>query len=178
MGLDMYAYKIKAALIDNDPAALATGVRWTTDVPVHKIARRCVGFLELSKEQVQSLSEDDQNKYVDDASEATCDAEAKGYVDFHFYYWRKFNALHGWMEDLYRAKGGTSEFNCATLRIDAEDLDKLEADMNSGKLVPRTGFFFGAQELDPGDIEDLNDFIGKARQAIADGYAVIYDSWW
>jgi hypothetical protein len=22
-------------------------------------------------------------------------------------YWRKFNALHGWMEDLYRLKGGS-----------------------------------------------------------------------
>ena len=28
-------------------------------------------------------------------------------------YWRKFNHLHGWMEKLYREKGGKCEvFNC------------------------------------------------------------------
>ena len=28
------------------------------------------------------------------------------------HYWRKHPNLHGWMEDLYRAKGGAAEFNC------------------------------------------------------------------
>jgi hypothetical protein len=95
------------------------------------------------------------------------------------FYWRKFNALHGWMEQLYRAKGGTAEsFNCNTVRLDAKDLDRLEMDTGNNKLVPINGFFFGEQTLYPEDLESIADFIAKARQALAGGKAVYYDSWW
>ena len=94
-------------------------------------------------------------------------------------YWRKFNALHGWMENLYRLKYGTKEsFNCTTLRLDARDLDCLEMDTGNNKLIPRNGFFFGAQEIDSEDLESVATFVKVARQAIADGKAVFYDSWW
>ena len=94
-------------------------------------------------------------------------------------YWRKFNALHGWMEDLYRLKGGTKEdFNCTTVRLTANDLDRLEMDTGNNKLVPRNGFFFGSQEIYPEDLESVADFVKLSRQAIADGKAVFYDSWW
>jgi hypothetical protein len=94
-------------------------------------------------------------------------------------YWRKFNALHGWMEDLYRLKGGTKEdFNCTTVRLTANDLDRLEMDTGNNKLVPRNGFFFGSQEIYPEDLESVADFVKLSRQAIAEGKAVFYDSWW
>ena len=94
-------------------------------------------------------------------------------------YWRKFNALHGWMENLYRLKYGTKEsFNCTTLRLDARDLDCLEMDTGNNKLVPINGFFSGAQEIDSEDLESVATFVKVARQAIADGKAVFYDSWW
>ena len=94
-------------------------------------------------------------------------------------YWRKFNALHGWMEDLYRLKGGAKDsFNCTTVRLDLKDLDRLEMDVGANKLVPRNGFFFGAQEIDSEDLESVATFVKVARQAIADGKAVFYDSWW
>ena len=94
-------------------------------------------------------------------------------------YWRKFNALHGWMESLYRLKYGTKQsFNCTTLRLDARDLDCLEMDTGNNKLVPINGFFFGAQEIYPEDLESVATFVKVARQAIADGKAVFYDSWW
>jgi hypothetical protein len=94
-------------------------------------------------------------------------------------YWRKFNALHGWMEDLYRQKGGSKEsFNCTTVRLTADDLDRLEMDTGNNKLIPRNGFFFGAQEIDSEDLESVATFVKVARQAIADGKAVFYDSWW
>ena len=95
------------------------------------------------------------------------------------FYWRKFNALHGWMEDLYRIKGGTKEsFNCTTVRLDAKDLDRLEMDTGNNKLVPINGFFFGAQTIYPEDLESVAIFIARARQALAEGKAVYYDSWW
>jgi hypothetical protein len=95
------------------------------------------------------------------------------------FYWRKFNALHGWMEDLYRIKGGAKEsFNCTTVRLDAKDLDRLEMDTGNNKLVPINGFFFGEQTIYPEDLESVAIFIAKAREALADGKAVFYDSWW
>ena len=95
------------------------------------------------------------------------------------YYWRKFNALHGWMEDLYRLKGGTAlSFNCNTVRLDAKDLDRLEMDTGNNKLVPINGFFFGEQTVYPEQLESVADFIAKAREALDYGRAVYYDSWW
>ena len=38
-------------------------------------------------------------------------------------YWRKHNALHGWMESLYRKKGGTEEFNCIPVELNKTDLE-------------------------------------------------------
>ena len=95
------------------------------------------------------------------------------------YYWRKLNALHGWMQDLYYAKGGKSdEFNCDNVRIDAEDLDLLEEVLKKGLLRPVDGFFFGSQTVEPEDVESAQEFISMARAAIAEGLSVYYSSWW
>ena len=84
------------------------------------------------------------------------------------YYWRKFNALHGWMSDLYYAKGGKSaDFNCDNVRIDLDDLEDLEEVLKEGLLRP----------VDPEDVESAQEFIGKARAAIAEGLTVYYSSW-
>jgi hypothetical protein len=93
------------------------------------------------------------------------------------FYWRKFNALHGWMEQLYRSKKGLRvDFNCTTVRLTSEDLDRLEREANT--LQPVAGFFFGEQAIYPEQLESIADFIAKAREALADGQAVYYDSWW
>jgi hypothetical protein len=101
------------------------------------------------------------------------------------WYWRKFNHLHGWMERLYREKGGAAEmFNCETVRLVEADLDRLEKDVNDTKsgvrkaLAHTPGFFFGGAELEPGDLEDLEAFIKGAREELAAGRIVFYDSWW
>ena len=98
-------------------------------------------------------------------------------VDAEFYYWRKHPDLHGWMEKLYRTKGGEDpSFNCNSVRLMAEDLDALEAAIKNTALPHTTGFFFG--ESTPEDRDDDLEFIGRARAAIAEGDAVYYDSWW
>lgn len=96
-------------------------------------------------------------------------------------YWRKFNALHGWMEDRYLALGGKdSSFNCSSLRLKSEDLDDLEdaLDSNGTTLTPREGFFFGEQTIYPQDVEDTRKFIVKAREALARGDVVYYFAWY
>lgn len=95
-------------------------------------------------------------------------------------YWRKHNALHSWMENLYQAKGGTEKsFNCIPLRLTKEDLLELIEDAKGHKLQSATGFFLGG----PYDYNDeiANEDIEFAHKALAEidkGNAVYYDSWW
>jgi hypothetical protein len=94
-------------------------------------------------------------------------------------YWRKFNHLHGWMERLYYDKGGAStSFNCTTVRVTKDDLDRLVNDANGGRLEATEGCFFGDSTLYPEDMESLHEFAGKASTLIDNGYAIFYDSWW
>lgn len=96
-----------------------------------------------------------------------------------FAYWRKFNNLHGWMEDLYRSKGGTGEFNCDFIRLKPEDIDSLEKAAQEMSLKPVAGFFFGTQdEFNEEDKQEVLDFCKKCRTAFDDGFAVYYSSWW
>jgi len=91
--------------------------------------------------------------------------------------WRKHPNLHGWMEVLYRDKGGlASMFNCERVVLTADDLDGLEADIKANDLPNTDGFFFGVS--DGTEREDDLAFIEKARAAIAEGYTVFYESWW
>ncbi len=93
------------------------------------------------------------------------------------HYWRKHPNLHGWMEQLYRDKGGNEDsFNCVNVLLTAEDLDRLEADVRRKVLPSTSGFFFGAS--DGSEIEDDLQFVAKAREAMAAGLAVFYTSWW
>jgi hypothetical protein len=98
-------------------------------------------------------------------------------VDDDFHYWRKHPDLHGWMEQLYRRKGGTDpQFDCNSVRLTIEDLDELEKAVIAGKLPHTSGFFFGESRVRnrAGDLE----FIHRARDAIRGGDAIYYDSWW
>jgi hypothetical protein len=94
------------------------------------------------------------------------------------FYWRKHHDLHGWMENLYRERGGEQSFNCVKIRLYLEDLDQLEIDLISNKLPQTSGFFFGNNPPDEGTLENDMNFILKAREAIRDGKLVFYDSWW
>ena len=93
-------------------------------------------------------------------------------------YWRKFNALHGFMEDLYRSRGGSGTFNCVPVKLTSDDLADLERAIGENTLQPREGFFFGSQDIYPEDIESTKQFIADAREQIADGRDIYYDSWW
>jgi hypothetical protein len=93
------------------------------------------------------------------------------------YYWRKHPNLHGWMEQLYRSKGGVNpDFNGDTVLLTLADLDALEAAIREEQLPETTGFFFG--ESRPEEKERDFEFIDAARKAIAQGLTVYYDSWW
>ena len=105
------------------------------------------------------------------------DFSTKNFEPEELHYWRKHPNLHGWMQNLYDAKGGTSDsFNGDCVVLDSEDLDNLEQDIKDGNLPDTSGFFFGQSHPDS-DLDDL-EFVSKARQAINEGKTVYYTSWW
>ncbi len=96
---------------------------------------------------------------------------------FEIFYWRKHPNLHGWMERVYRNKGGLDEvFNLVPVRLDQSDLDALEQTVNTGSLPVTAGFFFGVSS--PDDKKDDLEFLRLARQAIKEGKQVYYITWW
>jgi hypothetical protein len=113
--------------------------------------------------------------YLHDAPDTSVDF--KDQSDGELHYWRKHPNLHGWMERLYREKGGQeANFNCVNVVLTTEDLDRLEADIRAGNLPRTSGFFFG--ESDGSEVKGDLSFVEKAREAIGEGLTVYYTPWW
>ena len=95
-------------------------------------------------------------------------------------YWRKHNALEGYMSNLYCAKtGDEGVFNCKTLTLDSDDLDDLELVILRGELPETEGFFFGDCTKHDEECKEMDlEFITKARKSLDEGYEVEYTSWW
>lgn len=105
------------------------------------------------------------------------DFETKNFKPDEVHYWRKHPNLHGWMQNLYNVKGGTSTtFNGDCVVLTLNDLEDLEHDIKQNDLPDTSGFFFGNTQGDE-DEDDL-EFVRKARTAIANGKTVYYTSWW
>lgn len=117
----------------------------------------------------------DMYAYKTSAQIADTDFDAPDHCE-EIAYWRKHPKLHGWMEALYRRKGGAAEFNCVPVKLDEADLDALEHAVNADELPFTCGFFFG--ESRPEEKGDDLAFIRNARAAIAAGMNVFYSSWW
>mgnify|MGYP001164890503 FL=1 len=100
-----------------------------------------------------------------------------GQEDQEIAYWRKHPNLQGWMEQLWREKGGEGQFNCVDVELTFEDLEQLEASIEGAELPETVGFFFGNSSDDYYKEQDL-EFIADASEAIEHGYKVVYTSWW
>ena len=124
----------------------------------------------------------DQNAYQV-KSDYNSDTKTETITKTELHYWRKHNRLQGWMEELYRSKGGQEEFNCVDVRIDEEDLDTLEQAILDKELPETGGFFFGGDSYEDYEGEygykdsDL-EFIKKAKEALTGGWRIVYSSWW
>ena len=97
-------------------------------------------------------------------------------------YWRKHPNLHGWMEQLWRRKGGQApesdpSFNGIELELTWEDLDQLEKDVLNNALPSTRGFFFGDDSDEYYREHDLK-FIKEARADLFVGLKVFYNSSW
>ena len=116
-----------------------------------------------------------------DGYELPEDLSAAG-VNTDLAYWRKHHHLHGWMQRLYAERTGIedeSAFNCVFVELTLDDLDRLEEAIINDELTPTEGFFFGSHtDICDDDRESDLKFLVDAREAIADGYHVLYHSWW
>ena len=112
-------------------------------------------------------------------------------------YWRKHNALHGLLEDMWNDKGQpipqwmrdeypddfaderVIPFNGIEMELTEADINYIESVVLNNELPMTEGFFFGQDtRFSEGDkVADL-DFIKKAREALAKGEEVFYTSSW
>ena len=93
-------------------------------------------------------------------------------------YWREFDELHCWMEDLARDKGFRGEFNCVPVLLTPADLDQLESDLQADLLQPVDGLSSEEKPIYLEDVEATRVFITRARKCQDSGHDVYYDSWW
>lgn len=173
MGLDQYAHIIKKELIGDEEQ---------TDIKLNSHAVKAAGFTGdvLTFEEEYNLPDKQRKIYQDTCNTYWNKAKEEGIIDTDFAYWRKFNHLHGWMEKLYYSKGGKADsFNCVNVRLTEQDLDVLQKQAEAMSLKPTEGFFFGSyEEFSEDDQYAVLEFVNKALEAISNGYAVFYDSWW
>ena len=95
-------------------------------------------------------------------------------------YWRKHPNLHGWMCNLWMARGlgcDADSFNGIELELTWDDIDALEKTVRARDLPDTQGFFFG----DPADTHYYKDDLQFCVDAKAEtflGLKVFYNSSW
>ena len=96
-----------------------------------------------------------------------------------FAYWRKHSDLHVWMWSRYKLKGGREadfrEFNMVTVEVTTEDLDRLSECLAMWELLGDAEPFFYNTTAEQAETDER--FIENARQHIANGERIFYDSW-
>ncbi len=167
MGLDMYAYSVAKSVADKAP---------DIDANLDEIAADVVGLEYPSYDGYGDLSADEKEALH--RKRDLVESYISEFIDRDFFYWRKFNALHGWMKDLYNQRGGDGDFNLTTIRLREEDLDRLLEDAQNNRLTPRSGFFFGSGTIYPEDLESVEKFVRMAKVEIECDRAIFYRAWW
>ena len=110
--------------------------------------------------------------------------QARIQKDEQIMYWRKHNRLQGYMENLYRKNEDYSApmFNGQDLYLQLDDILQLEKAIADKELPETGGFFFGGDSYNDykewGYEESDLEFLKLAKQAINDGYDVVYNCSW
>lgn len=100
-------------------------------------------------------------------------------------YWRKANAIHGWIV----LNCGDGEDNCQRIYVSRENAQELvdlckeviaDPDKANELLPPHTGFFFGSYEIDEWYLNDLQQTIDIFEPLLASDEAdsIYYQASW
>lgn len=126
-----------------------------------------------------------EHKVLEDGKPASADAE-------EIFYWRKFNALHGFIVDTFA--GGVDE--CQTIEIGKDGVAKIvsalkkTARMLNAKhgfdptklpIKPVGGFFFGSTEIDDyykRNIKEAFEMFSELLVSLSDDETVFYEASW
>lgn len=99
------------------------------------------------------------------------------YIEKEVGYWRKFNALHGYIVNEFA--GGLD--NCEQIYLSKEDLQKILDTLidtyetkDASKLPPTEGFFFGSTDVDEYYWDDVKQSIEAFKTYVADNEEVDY----
>ena len=125
---------------------------------------------ELEKEDRYEVTVTRNGKVLEDWSNPT-------YIEKEVGYWRKFNALHGYIVDEFA--GGLD--NCEQIYLSKEDLQKILDTLievyetkDATKLPPTEGFFFGSTDVDEYYWDDVKQSIEAFKTYAADDEWVDY----
>ena len=93
-------------------------------------------------------------------------------------YYRKFNALHGLLNDLYLKRGG-GDMNCVLVNISLSDIKLIRENCLNKTLKPQVGFFWGNQEpVSDEEYEDLYTLTVEMEELNSEGWYVAYCGDW
>ena len=89
-------------------------------------------------------------------------------------YYRKFNALHGLLNDLYLKRGGR-DINCVLVNVSLFDINFIKEHCLNKTLKPQEGFFWGNQDpVSDEEYEELYDLTTEMGQLLGQGWIIGY----
>ena len=107
--------------------------------------------------------------------------DKKGKVE-EIAYWRKHNALDGWMQNLWEAIREDEDdyvLNGQEVPVDADDIKMLEMVVESDDLPETGGFFYGEDSrFNEEKKKTTLEFIAEAKKAFKEGKKVYYQNSW
>lgn len=93
-------------------------------------------------------------------------------------YYRKFNALHGLLNELYLNRGG-SDMNCVLFNIGLFEVNYIRKHCLEKTLKPVEGFFWGRQdEVTNEQYSELLDLCFLMEKLIGEGWYIAYCGDW
>jgi hypothetical protein len=92
--------------------------------------------------------------------------------------WRKHYPLQQCFEALWESNGGDGDFNCVDVSMIEDDLNRLEKAILNDEMPWEE--WMGEEETEKEKADTVAydlEFIKKAREAMADGWEIVYSSW-
>ena len=100
------------------------------------------------------------------------------YVMEEIKYYRKFNALHGLLNDLYLNRGGV-DMNCALVNVSLFDINLIREHCLSKTLKPQEGFFWGRQDpVTDEEYSGLLELVEEMKTLVSEDWIVGYCGYW
>ena len=100
------------------------------------------------------------------------------YVQEEIKYYRKFNALHGLLNELYLNRGGV-DMNCALVNVGLYDINLIREHCLNKTLKPQEGFFWGRQDpTTDEEYSELLELVEEMESLIGEGWIIGYCGDW